>query len=190
MYILHSHITLPYTMLNFILCFNEIEYTFYSGICIMANYYIGSNLWLVQIGRIACVQCLLGPGLQRSCSALEKMIIKYWSPLVPFKFSGNMIDISIVQCQYTSLIKPIIFKTPSLFVARNSFSIVCIAEKQCSVRVTHEWKLNTLQWAIMQPEKVNRISRREMYYIFSMKDQLNFVFISQEHDRFWLVPMI
>lgn len=65
-----------------------------------------------------------------------------------------MTDNSIVMCQYVSLIKNIMFKIPSLFVARSSvFCIVCRAEKQRSVKVTHEWKLNRLQWVIMQPGK-------------------------------------
>lgn len=37
---------------------------------------------------------------------------------------------------------------------------------------------------------VNITPRKEIYYIRSMKDQLNFVVISHEPNKFWLAGMI
>lgn len=37
---------------------------------------------------------------------------------------------------------------------------------------------------------VNITPRREIYYIRSMKDQLNFVVISHEPNKFWLAGVI
>lgn len=61
-----------------------------------------------------------------------EMIINYWLALISFNFNGSMTDNSIVMCQYVSLIKNIMFRIPSLFVARSSV-FVLFAELKSSV---------------------------------------------------------
>lgn len=68
---------------------------------------------------------------------ISEMIIKYRPALIPVNFNGNMTNVRIVVCQYSSVIKIIMFKIPSLFVATKlRFCIVYVAEKQS------EWLMN------------------------------------------------